>query len=327
MTKTTTQTAGPAPKHPPENFELRARPAPVTRINRKLLFGMAALVLLTIAGVVLIALRPPTFESHAPDELYSVDRKPISDGLSRLPSSYEEVPRIAVPAPLPAPKMPADFSPTGGAIAPEEQAELAQLARLAAEARAAPVLFRLQQRDVTSTKSARPHGSSSTIALDDEVSATPQSPYSTIFPFPKQADNPISSLRTFAALRPSSEVGTTNGHALQGPASPYQLMAGTIIAESLLTGLNSDLARFRHRPGDREYLRQRLRAVSADPARLAPDRPLRQHIAFGNNEPSSSDNASSCPTAPPSSSTIYRQRIPPALPVCRTKSMPTLSNS
>ena len=32
-----------------------------------------------------------------------------------------------------------------------------------------------------------------------------------------------------------------NEHAIQTPASPYQLMAGTVIAASLITGLNSDL--------------------------------------------------------------------------------------
>ena len=35
--------------------------------------------------------------------------------------------------------------------------------------------------------------------------------------------------------------GITNAHALQMPASPYQLMAGSVIAASLMTGLNSDL--------------------------------------------------------------------------------------
>jgi type IV secretory pathway VirB10-like protein len=35
-----------------------------------------------------------------------------------------------------------------------------------------------------------------------------------------------------------------NPHALQSPASPYQLMAGTVIAASLVTGLNSDLPGF-----------------------------------------------------------------------------------
>jgi type IV secretion system protein VirB10 len=35
-----------------------------------------------------------------------------------------------------------------------------------------------------------------------------------------------------------------NPHGLQTPASPYQLMAGTVIAASLVTGLNSDLPGF-----------------------------------------------------------------------------------
>src|SRR5262249_59667248 len=35
-----------------------------------------------------------------------------------------------------------------------------------------------------------------------------------------------------------------NPHGLQKPASPYQLMAGTVIAASLVTGLNADLPGF-----------------------------------------------------------------------------------
>ena len=41
----------------PETLELRAPPRPVTRINRKVLIGAAAVVLLLIAGLVLVALR------------------------------------------------------------------------------------------------------------------------------------------------------------------------------------------------------------------------------------------------------------------------------
>jgi len=39
----------------------------------------------------------------------------------------------------------------------------------------------------------------------------------------------------------SGSGGIYNAHALQTPASPYQVMAGSVIAASLLTGLNSDL--------------------------------------------------------------------------------------
>lgn len=39
----------------------------------------------------------------------------------------------------------------------------------------------------------------------------------------------------------SDDSGVYNAHALQTPASPYELLAGTIIPASLITGLNSDL--------------------------------------------------------------------------------------
>jgi type IV secretion system protein VirB10 len=47
---------------------------------------------------------------------------------------------------------------------------------------------------------------------------------------------------TFLKSGPEKEI--YNPHPLQTPASPYQLMAGTVIAASLITGLNSDLPGF-----------------------------------------------------------------------------------
>ena len=46
--------AKPDDKVPPETLELRARPQPITRINRKVLIGGAAVVLLVISGLVLV---------------------------------------------------------------------------------------------------------------------------------------------------------------------------------------------------------------------------------------------------------------------------------
>ena len=85
------ETPPPQAKVPPETLELRARPAPVTTINRKVLIGGAAIVLMMIAGIVLIALQPPTFRTPSGSELYNVDHKPTADGLSKLPATYEGV--------------------------------------------------------------------------------------------------------------------------------------------------------------------------------------------------------------------------------------------
>src|SRR5690606_18267830 len=75
-----------------EPLELRARPRPVTRINRRLLVGVAGLGLFFLAGLVMVALNPPSWRSSGPPtELYNVDNKPKSDGLSRLPATYEGI--------------------------------------------------------------------------------------------------------------------------------------------------------------------------------------------------------------------------------------------
>src|SRR5262245_28906362 len=50
---------GPDSRVAPESLELRAQPGPVTRINRKVLIGAAAVLLFLNAGLVLLALRAP----------------------------------------------------------------------------------------------------------------------------------------------------------------------------------------------------------------------------------------------------------------------------
>ena len=50
----------PKPRWRQRALELRARPQPVTRINRKVLIGGAAVLLVLISGIVLVALKPPS---------------------------------------------------------------------------------------------------------------------------------------------------------------------------------------------------------------------------------------------------------------------------
>ena len=50
--------------------------------------------------------------------------------------------------------------------------------------------------------------------------------------------------RKLSFLKSGPEKDIYNPHVLQRPASPYQLMAGTIIAASMVSGLNSDLPGF-----------------------------------------------------------------------------------
>ena len=76
---------------PPEPLALRARPRPITRINRRVLIGGAAVLLLMISSLVLVALKPPSLYVAAPPELINTEHKAITEGLARLPATYEGV--------------------------------------------------------------------------------------------------------------------------------------------------------------------------------------------------------------------------------------------
>ena len=143
-----------APQNPdakvrPETLELRARPQPVTRINRKVLIGGAAVLLLVISGIVLVALKPPSLRTASPQELFNVDHKPITDGLSKLPATYDGV---RPDKKTDAGKSPAAVTPGvrqltepgSDPVAEAERVEKARLARMAGQARESQVFFRLQ---------------------------------------------------------------------------------------------------------------------------------------------------------------------------------------
>jgi hypothetical protein len=56
----------------PERLELRARPRPIRRLNKRTLMIGCGIVALVIAGATIIALSPPTlFAPGQPGELYN----------------------------------------------------------------------------------------------------------------------------------------------------------------------------------------------------------------------------------------------------------------
>jgi type IV secretion system protein VirB10 len=135
----------------PETLELRARPQPVTRINSKVLIGSAAVLLLVISGIVLMALKPPRLRMADARELFNVEHKPISDGLAKLPASYDGVrptkkgDPVTVVAAL-GPDVPHLTEASGDLNSEAERVEKARLARMAGQAREAQVFFRPQMK-------------------------------------------------------------------------------------------------------------------------------------------------------------------------------------
>ena len=232
---------GEPPRQNGDAFELRARPAPVSRINRKVLFAAIGLLLLILAGTVIVALDPPRFASAPPQELIG-DRPPRPpEGLESLPKDYGDLPPPVADGPVLIEPQPS-ANPIDGLVPLGDEGD-----RLEGEARKAPIAFRLElklplapRRETAGTGIAR-----------EQTSASD----------PSQ----IASLRSGAALRGAGLIETLretredrkrafvrntarpaggNPHRLEQPTSPYTLLAGTVIAASLLTGLNSDLPGF-----------------------------------------------------------------------------------
>jgi type IV secretion system protein VirB10 len=244
----------------PEALELRARPQPVTRINRKVLIGGAAVLLLLISGIVLVALKPPSLRVGNPQELFNVDHKPITDGLSKLPATYDglrpdrNIDAGKAPEPL-IPGVRQLTEPASDPGAEAERVEKARLARMAGQARESQVFFRLQLK-------APPREAAPAEVHPDPV--PPQSPragegdVTTISALQAAeraralaagdvdllANGPTEQTRKLSFLKSGPEKDIYNPHALEKPFSPFQLMAGTVIAASLVSGLNSDLPGF-----------------------------------------------------------------------------------
>ncbi len=246
-------------KVPPEDLELRAKPRPVTRVNRKVLIGGTAIVGLALFGAVLFALDPPDWRSaRKPEELYNTDRKPTAEGLSKLPQSYEGVPQLGPPLPgdlgdamhkadagkgaeLPVSQQP--FRPDPEADL--ERADRIRLSRLAQQGRESKLFFQVRTVSTEHERAEKPDKRSGTRQSAFDALSAEQTgagggagaPAQTIDP----NSDPNRQLHKLSFLDGKADTSIYNPHRLESPVSPYQLMAGTIIPASLVTGLNSDL--------------------------------------------------------------------------------------
>ena len=236
--------ATPAAKLDTEDLSLRVPPPRVGRISRPVLIGTTGLGLLGLAGIVLFALRPPSLQIAAPPELIITDHKIISDRLAGLPASYDGV-HTQPPPPVAKPTV--AFQPPPGEGAQQVQTEeTSRAARMVTQANEAPVLFRLQPV-APATPAPQPAAAPGVPPpARPATAADAAASLSAIKAATGDAAQPDGGdqMRKLAFLKSGSDPDIYNPHALQTPVSPYQLMAGTIIAASLVTGLNSDLPGF-----------------------------------------------------------------------------------
>lgn len=244
-----------AGKVAPEAVALRAQPRPVTRLNRRTLAILAGGLSVAVLGALMWSLQPQRRAANEQTELYNVDRVSRSEGLDQLPADYSKLPPTLPPdVPELGPPLPGDLGPAivnsqqpavaAYATPGHDPAEAERLARLkeAEEAAASSVFFRTgtqQAAPVAQSQVAAAPGFAANAAFDP-MAAGPASTAA-------QPADPTAVQNRQDQKEAFQQAGTTetrNSGNLQMPASPYQVMAGTVVAGALVTGIKSDL------PGD-----------------------------------------------------------------------------
>ncbi|MCR6659793.1 MAG: TrbI/VirB10 family protein [Asticcacaulis sp.] len=229
------------PKIDPETLVLRARPRRVVRFRRNLLIGAAAILCVGIVAVTWFGLKRPearlvTDQSaqYDPDKV-SDSQRPKPDQLQNLPKTYAEMP---ADVPQLGPPLPGDL---GKPILENRQAQIQAATRSntgehGIQAKYESGLF----FGVTDRSQA---GMAIDANRDDLLSETGLSVPAQASPAlnldPDKDQN--AQTRKLDFVGQASKDGIYNSRSLQAPVSPYEVMTGTVISASLITGLNSDL--------------------------------------------------------------------------------------
>ena len=211
----------------PETLALRARPARAIRFRRSVLIGATALGSVSLIGIAWMALKPQLFVRQPPEsDLSQPVTKAVPDALAGLPASYGDTPGLGPPLPgdLGRPILRArEREAAGTDHSYANNVETKRQQRLA-ELKAARESALLAQ--VTTNG-----GAAVTASAADE----PQTDQDMVPP----PDNAATRKERFASTQ--DQASSLNARGLVAPPSPNSLLAGSVIAASLITGLNSDL--------------------------------------------------------------------------------------
>lgn len=226
-------------KADPETLALRAAPMRVTRFRRGAVVGIAAASSLAIAGLAWLALKPAGLGLVVAADDAQAGAKTPPDALAGAPASYDDVPKLGPP-------LPGDL---GRPILNHRRG-------IAEDAGPVDSLADADRRAAQDAEAERQRRAAAVLAARESAVMMPLAGKSIAAPPPAIVQEDIAVAQPAAAaaerdpggqLRKNDLVGRTNRdddvnpHRLVPAASPYVLSAGSVIAASLITGLDSDL--------------------------------------------------------------------------------------
>ncbi|SOC24617.1 TrbI/VirB10 family protein [Thalassospira xiamenensis] len=224
---------------PEESFELRGRPdARIVRFRRSIVIGVTALGSGALLGIAMMALQTPSLKNaNDNDELYHAGQQARPDQLKNLPKDYSEikqdVPKLGPPLPgdlgrpIVAAQRAQGMDVTSGELSLAQQRQAQQ----AIDARESGVFFSLANAVPPEHPNTQASERRATINGDVAAVAASTGPNAVLDDRQRKLD----------FMRYYDDGGIYNPHSLETPISPWQVMAGSIIPASLVTGINSDL--------------------------------------------------------------------------------------
>ena len=218
------------------DFELRAKSREVKQVNKTRLLIVIQVVVVAVFGMIAWSFvqgdRKKDFIDAKPSFQVGSDQKP--EGLSQLPATYAKAGKADAGKEV--------LSTRNTNIGASYRKHMTEKEKL--EARKSGLFFRMTiQRPPAPKPSTRQSIRQELDALTSGLSSKSQSASAQNIPgtLIDQSIDPNHQGRKIAFLNQPVDKAIYNTHGQQRPVSPYQLMAGTVISASLLSGLNSDL--------------------------------------------------------------------------------------
>lgn len=224
---------GRVPKTEPETLAIRGRPPRAIRFRREVIIAASTAAAIALGGVAWIALKPQIYSrTLAEDDLARPKLAAPADMVDALPKSYGDVPKLGPPLPgdLGRPILRAQERGRGAQGMPARKDAGGEIADRHADERSAawrsPLLaaegIAARQGSVSAVQTSQGQDAPVSISNDGNEGVP-------------TADRKVRFVEKLDAR------STVNPHAVESAASPYTLAAGSIIAASLITALNSDI--------------------------------------------------------------------------------------